>query len=342
MVTLPHKSRQPDDSLRSPSVSVAEPLRPDLPTMYDLPSESLEEPGLPDEYHDVQPQLLSRTLQLAGYRRDNYFTVSDLNIYYDPDHKLWYERADWFLAVGVPYLYAGQDMRRSYVNWQEPQPPRVVVEFLSPGTEGDDLGRFHVSAKQSSAAAESETGLDTDTDETKREKPPSKLIVYEQYLRVPHYLVYNRENRQLRYFQLSAEAYQEQPIHASNPLVWLADLEIGLGIWEGRFNEVLGYWLRWCDRQGNWFFTDTEQERLAKEQERLAKQQAEQQAEHERQRAEHERQRAEQERLAKEKSQSQLLQAARNLLATGMPMEQVSAMLSLSAEQVEWLNQHPA
>jgi hypothetical protein len=29
-----------------------------LPTMYDLPSEDPEEPGLPDEFHDLQPQLL--------------------------------------------------------------------------------------------------------------------------------------------------------------------------------------------------------------------------------------------------------------------------------------------
>ena len=29
--------------------------RETLPTMYDLPSEFPEEPGLPDEYHDLQP-----------------------------------------------------------------------------------------------------------------------------------------------------------------------------------------------------------------------------------------------------------------------------------------------
>ena len=53
-----------------------------LPTMYDLPSEDPEEPGLPDEFHDLQPQLLSRTLSLTGYSRENCFTASDLNLYY--------------------------------------------------------------------------------------------------------------------------------------------------------------------------------------------------------------------------------------------------------------------
>ncbi len=32
-----------------------------LPTMYDLPSENAEEMGLPDEFHDFQPDLLRET-----------------------------------------------------------------------------------------------------------------------------------------------------------------------------------------------------------------------------------------------------------------------------------------
>jgi Uma2 family endonuclease len=37
------------------------------------------------------------------------------------------------LSVGVPWLYGGQDLRLSYVTWQEGKGPEVVVEFLSPG-----------------------------------------------------------------------------------------------------------------------------------------------------------------------------------------------------------------
>ena len=62
--------------------------RETLPTMYDLPSEFPEEPRLPDEFHDLQPQLLSRSLSLAGYSRDNWFTGSDLNLYYDVHYPL--------------------------------------------------------------------------------------------------------------------------------------------------------------------------------------------------------------------------------------------------------------
>jgi len=32
-------------------------------------------------------------------------------------------------------------LRRSYVTWQEGKNPFIVVEFLSPGTQKEDLGR---------------------------------------------------------------------------------------------------------------------------------------------------------------------------------------------------------
>lgn len=116
------------------------PPRETLPTMYDLPSESPEEPGLPDEFHDLQPQLLSATLRLRNYGKTEVFTGTDLNLYYDVHHTQWYKRPDWFLVLGVPRLYEGTDLRSSYVIWQEGIAPFVVVELLSPGTETEDLG----------------------------------------------------------------------------------------------------------------------------------------------------------------------------------------------------------
>ncbi|MCG8367174.1 MAG: Uma2 family endonuclease, partial [Pseudanabaenales cyanobacterium] len=52
-----------------------QPLSPKetLPTMYDLPSEYPEEPGLPDEFHDFQPQLLRETCQPKPYPADQVF-----------------------------------------------------------------------------------------------------------------------------------------------------------------------------------------------------------------------------------------------------------------------------
>lgn len=281
MVSIPHKPQlEQVDPPRSP--------RETLPTMYDLPSEDPEEPGLPDEFHDLQPQLLSRALHLLTHDRNHYFTASDLNLYYDVTHPLWHKRPDWFLAVDVPRLYDGTELRRSYVVWQEGKNPYVVVEFLSPGTEADDLGRFQAAS-----------ALTQPTDFRSTDSPPSKLEVYETYLRVPHYLVYSRYTRQLRYFKLNGGHYQEQALNLDQPIAWISDLQIGLGIWQGVFEGVPGYWLRWCDADGNWLLTDTE-----RSQQELAQ------------------------------AQAQLLQAARNLLATGMDVAQVAELLNLSSDQL--------
>lgn len=299
---VPGRSLPQVDPPRSP--------RETLPTMYDLPSEFPEEPGLPDEFHDLQPQLLSRTLSLVDYKRQNYFTASDLNIYYDVNHQIWHKRPDWFLAVGVDRLYEGEALRNSYVVWQEGIAPHVIVEFLSLGTSREDLGRF---ADAKSAVKESLTeSADHSNQPNKsatKETPPDKFTVYEKYLRVPHYITYDRRNQSLRYFRWSGGQYAEQTLRDGICRIWLDDLKIGLGLWEGEFDEATSKWLRWCDEEGNWLLTDTEQARQAEGQARQAEGAAE----------------------------SRLMQAARNLIATGMLLEEVANLLELSAEQLQLL-----
>ena len=65
--------------------------RETLPTMYDLPSEDPEEPGLPDEFHDLQPELLRLTFRPSNYPSEQVFCGSDLNLYYDLRHHSWYK-----------------------------------------------------------------------------------------------------------------------------------------------------------------------------------------------------------------------------------------------------------
>jgi Uma2 family endonuclease len=292
------------------------PPRDTLPTMYDLPSEWPEEPGLPDVgaspsrdvFHDLQPQLLSRTLALADYSRDQWFAASDLNLYYNVHKLLWHKRPDWFLTVGVSRLYEQRDLRLSYVTWQEGQAPHVIVEFLSPGTEKEDLGRFYGSGE--AIAADS---FPPPATLGESQQPPGKFAVYEQHLRVPHYITYDRRTQRLRYFQLLAGQYQEQPLAPEPPQIWLTDLRVGLGIWWGSFEGIPSHWLRWCDREGHWLWTDTEraEQAQAKAQQATA-----------------------QERQAKESVQVQILQTARALMAQGMTLAEVTTLMHLSPEQV--------
>ncbi|MGD1928302.1 MAG: Uma2 family endonuclease [Leptolyngbyaceae cyanobacterium] len=267
--------------------------RETLPTMYDLPSEDPNEPGLPDEFHALQPQLLSATLSLSGYRDDDFFTGMDLNLYYDIRHPLWHKRPDWFLSLGVPRLYDHRDMRLSYVIWQEGVSPTVVVELLSPGTEAEDLGQRSRQPDQ----------------------PPGKWQVYQDILRVPYYFLFDRYDNQFRAFVLNKGVYEPQTIE--NQKFWVPALNLGLGVWQGHYQGIHRSWLRWYDTNEQWVPTPQE----AFERER-------QQAQQERQRAEQEQQQAENKiRVIAQKLIQANLDIAQIAEITGLPVEDVQQLV---------------
>ncbi len=217
------------------------PKQKSLPTMYDLPSEDSEEPGLPDEFHDYQPDLLTQTCRLPHYSPENYLIASDLNLYYDKKHTLWHKRPDWFLVLGVKRSTEIKKLRLSYVVWQEGVSPFLVVELASPGTKDEDLGLTP----------------------RKGESPPTKWEVYEQILQVPYYLIYDRYQNEFRGFVWRTGQYQELDLRSGR--LWLEELGIGIGLWQGSYEGVEGLWLRFYD-QLEWIPTPSE--RAAEEQER--------------------------------------------------------------------------
>jgi Uma2 family endonuclease len=228
------------------------PAKEVLPTMYDLPSEDLEEPGLPDEFHHFQPQLLRETFIPSNYPPDEVFVASDLNLYYDVRHPLWYKRPDWFAVLGISRLYEQRELRLSYVTWQEGVDPSVVVELLSPGTEKEDLGQ------------------------TLREinQPPTKWEVYERILRIPYYILFDRYTQQLRAFQLVADRYSE--LNLSELRLWMPSIELGLGLWQGNYQGIERLWLRWYDATGNWILTPAERAEQEQKQRELTQQEVQQ------------------------------------------------------------------
>jgi len=266
--------------------------------MYDLPSEDPEEPGLPDEFHALQPTLLSQTCRPRRYPVEDCFTAQDLNLYYDPRHTHWYKRPDWFLALGAQRVDRQEGLRLSYVIWQEGITPFLIVELLSPGTEAEDLEQTLRSVEQ----------------------PPTKWQVYEQVLRVPFYAVYSRQSATFRAFRLGERLYEE--LELPDGRLWFESLGAGVGVWEGPYEGVAGYWLRWYDETG-WIPTPAER------------------AEQERQRAERERQRAEEAIAALERERLQAEQAQRDavlrLFELGLTVAQVAAALSLPVKRVAQL-----
>jgi Uma2 family endonuclease len=166
---------------------------------------------------------------------------------------------DWFLVLGVPPSQSQQDLRLSYVVWQEGVAPFLMVELLSPGTEAEDLGQtLRVVGK-----------------------PPTKWQVYEQILRVPYYAVFvgeaspeeNRYSNQFRLFGLQFNQYVELTLSSQG--FWFNDLELGLGVWSGVYENVEGQWLRWYDRSGAWVPTNQERVVLSEQRAENAEQRAE-------------------------------------------------------------------
>ncbi len=221
-----------------------------LPTFYNRKSEDIEEPGLPDDFHFYQPELLLLTFKPANWDHDTLFSASDLNLYYDFRHPNWYKRPDWFALNGIPQLYDEGDMRLNCIIWQEQVNPFVVVELLSPGTEDEDLGKAIRLA----------------------EEPPTKWEVYEQILRVPYYIVFNRYKSELQAFRLVAGQYELAVLTEGRLLI--PPLGLSLGLWRGNYQNINRLWLRWLTESGELILTPSEQATVARQQAAAVQQRA--------------------------------------------------------------------
>ncbi|NES25137.1 MAG: DUF4351 domain-containing protein, partial [Symploca sp. SIO3E6] len=147
-----------------------------------------------------------------------------------------------FGVVGTSRLYDGHDTRDSYVTWIEPVNPVIVVELLSQSTKKQDLGEIETEGK------EIEAGPD---------KPPSKWEVYESILKIPYYVVFNRRNNEIRIFHLVNGLYQE--VELTQGHLYLPELGISLGLWQGSFRTINRRWLRWFTEDGELILSPEEQ-----------------------------------------------------------------------------------
>jgi Uma2 family endonuclease len=290
--TLPTMYDLPSEELKNhnvPEEFIPKSPLETMPTMYDLPSELVGESGLPDEFHRIQADGLSETCQPPNWEPDQVFTASDLNLYYDPRHLGWYKRPDWFLVLGVSRYQEQQDLRLSYLVWQEGVNPFLVVELLSPGTEEEDLGQTTRRVNQ----------------------PPTKWEVYEQILRIPYYVIYDRYENQLRAFRLNGTGYEA--ISLPDGRFWLAEIQLGLGLWQGSYQGTTGLWLRWYNETG-WIPTLAES---AQEEHQRAEEEC-LRAEEEHQRAEEEHQRAQEMEMALAEERQRVQQLLAQLRSLGV------------------------
>ncbi|AFY42771.1 Uma2 family endonuclease [Nostoc sp. PCC 7107] len=138
------------------------------------------------------------------------------------------------------------------------------------------------------------------SDSTAQADKNEKKLIYQNQMRVPEYFWYDPFNPDdLAGCSNEKGVYQPITINAQNQLV-SQSLGLALQLWQGNYKGIDAIWLRWANLAGELLPTPEEKER----------------------------QRA-------ERAESQLLQTARNLLETGMTVEQVARLTGLSVSELE-------
>ncbi|MBD2163137.1 Uma2 family endonuclease [Calothrix membranacea FACHB-236] len=133
-----------------------------------------------------------------------------------------------------------------------------------------------------------------------------KKRIYQNQMRVPEYFWYDPFNPDdWAGFSIQQRVYQPLVTNHRNQLV-SESLGLALQRWQGNYKGIDATWLRWANLEGELLPTPEEQER----------------------------QRAEQERQRADRSEMQLLQTARNLLASGMTVEEVARVTGLDVEAI--------
>lgn len=217
-----------------------------LTTTCDLPRVNSQRLELADEYQLLQPQLLGDTFRPPNYLVQQILVAQNVKLYYDPQQTSKYKHPDWFAVVGVEACYEQRDLITSYQVWKEGINPFVLVELRSSDREINDL----------------EQRLPT------KNPSMSNREVYEQILRIPYYIQFDSKTNHLRAFQLVDNRYKD--LKLSDPRIWMNEVQLGLGLWQGTYQGINRLWLRWYDGSLKWILTHEERER--KRAELLAKQ----------------------------------------------------------------------
>lgn len=187
-----------------------------------------QNPLTSDQFQLFQSHLLESTFIPPNYPSNQVFAGSSINLFFDPRRPQQFKRPDWFGVIGVDKLYRGQNIRRSYVSWQERFNPLIVIEFLSDETATEDLGQ-------------TPAGVDA---------IPTKWDVYEQFLRIPYYILFDPKTDKLEAFHIVGTRYE--PLELIQQRIRIPSVELELGLWKGNYHGVERQWLRWSDVRGNW------------------------------------------------------------------------------------------
>ncbi|MFH7030771.1 MAG: Uma2 family endonuclease [Heteroscytonema crispum UTEX LB 1556] len=196
-----------------------------LPSAEDLPDS--DDTPVDNQLQHLIPGLLEAILAWLWSSRMDWFFGVDMGIYYDPDQPAIVP--DGFLSLGVERVF-DEDLRLSYVLWEEKVVPIMALEIVS---------------------------------QKRRGEYSSKKKIYTE-LEILYYLVYNPRRRKkppLEVYRLVNGEYVLQP---GNP-VWLQEVGLAIGHERGTYQGITRDWLYWYDEQGVRFLTPEERATAAEQ-----------------------------------------------------------------------------
>jgi Uma2 family endonuclease len=203
----------------------------------------LEDDGEPMETFSHRNNM-DQLIDVVSYHcraRDDFFVGGNNFIYFNPDQarNRDYRGPDFF------YIKDGVDRARERQYWavweENGRLPDVVIELLSATTEEEDR--------------------------------TTKYAIYEQSWRMPEYFLYDPLTFQLEGFRLVDGAYQPLQLNERG-WMWSEVMGLWLGIWEGKYRETQGTYLRLYTPAGELALRHDEAgNRLADEQRRRADEQ---------------------------------------------------------------------
>ena len=205
-----------------------------LPSAEDLPDS--DDTPVDNQLQHLIPGLLEAILALIWSERMDWFFGVDMGIYYEPDEPAIVP--DGFLSVGVLRII-DEDLRLSYVLWEEEKVPILILEIVSQKRRGEY---------------------------TKKKQCYAQMGVL-------YYVIYNplrKRKPRLEVYQLEEGEY----ILQSGEPVWLAELKLGIGRDRGTYQGITREWLYWYDQQGKCYPTPEERILEAQQQIREAQQRA--------------------------------------------------------------------
>lgn len=188
------------------------------PSAEDLPDS--DDTPVDNQLQHLIPDLLEAILAIIWSERQDWFFGVDMGIYYDPKEPAIVP--DGFLSLGVPRII-DEDLRLSYLLWEEQKVPILVLEVVSHKRRGEYS--------------------------TKKEFYTEMGVLY--------YVIYNPQRKRkatLEVYRLEKGKYVLQP---KQP-VWLPELELGIGAEKGTHQGITREWLYWYDDRSKRYLTPEE------------------------------------------------------------------------------------